>query len=102
MSRPRRSPRRPSAPCRRVCRLRAALDPAPGHDLPSASARHARPPIHDRPASRTMTALNEEVLPVVWSLARIELMLRPGSNFDELVDRLTPTGLLKRERAERE
>lgn len=49
-----------------------------------------------------MTALNEEVLPVVWSLARRELLVRPRSSFDELVDRLTPGGLLKRERAERE
>jgi hypothetical protein len=49
-----------------------------------------------------MTPLNEEVLPVVWSLARRELLVRPRSTFDELVDRLTPTGLLKREKAERE
>src|SRR4051794_20191842 len=49
-----------------------------------------------------MTPLNEEVLPVVWSLAHRELLVRPRSTFDELVDRLTPTGLLKRERAERE
>jgi hypothetical protein len=49
-----------------------------------------------------MTQLNEEVLPVVWSLARRELVVRPGPTFDELVDRLTPTGLLKREKAQRE
>lgn len=49
-----------------------------------------------------MTALNEEVLPVVWSLAHRELLVRPRSTFDEVVDRLTPTGLLKREKAERE
>jgi hypothetical protein len=49
-----------------------------------------------------MTALNEEVLPVVWSLAYRELILRPRSPFDEVVDRLTPIGLLKREKAERE
>lgn len=49
-----------------------------------------------------MTQLNEEVLPVVWSLARRELLIRPGPTFDELVDRLTPTGLLKREKAQRE
>ena len=49
-----------------------------------------------------MTALNEEVLPVVWSLARRELLVRPDPTFDELVERLTPTGLLQRERAQRE
>lgn len=49
-----------------------------------------------------MTALNEEVLPVVWSLAHRELLVRPRATFDELADRLTPTGLLKREKAERE
>ena len=49
-----------------------------------------------------MTALNEEVLPIVWSLARRELLVRPRPTFDEVVDRLTPTGLLKREKAERE
>jgi hypothetical protein len=49
-----------------------------------------------------MTPLNEEVLPVIWSLARRELLVRPGASFDELVERLTPTGLLKREKAQRE
>ena len=100
--RPRRPPRHCPAPGRSVRRPSTALVPASGHDLPSASTCHARPPVHDRPPATRMTALNEEILPVVWSLARRELLVRPGPTFDELVDRLTPTGLLKRERAQRE
>jgi hypothetical protein len=40
--------------------------------------------------------LNETVLPAVWSVIRRELATRPGQPRNELVARLTPSGLIRR------
>src|SRR5262245_5543976 len=43
-----------------------------------------------------MADLNEAVLPSVWTLARRALAQDPAPSVDALVERLTPTGLLRR------
>ncbi len=43
-----------------------------------------------------MPDLNETVLPVVWSIARLTLLDTPAKSLDELVERLTPAGLIER------
>ena len=43
-----------------------------------------------------MSDLNETVLPAVWSVIRRELAARPGQPRDDLVARLTPSGLIRR------
>jgi hypothetical protein len=43
-----------------------------------------------------MSQLDEAVLPAVWSLIRGELLARPLQRRDELIDRLTPVGLIER------
>jgi hypothetical protein len=43
-----------------------------------------------------MSQLDEMVLPAVWSLIRSELVAGPGPTRDELIQRLTPVGLIDR------
>jgi hypothetical protein len=43
-----------------------------------------------------MADLNETVLPSVWTLARRALVQGPAASLDVLIERLTPTGLLRR------
>ena len=43
-----------------------------------------------------MSDLNETVLPAVWSVIRRELAARPGQPRNDLVARLTPSGLIRR------
>lgn len=43
-----------------------------------------------------MSDLNETVLPAVWSVIRRELAARPGQPRNDLVGRLTPSGLIRR------
>ena len=61
-----------------------------------ADAPRDRQPPGDHRQARGMADLNETVLPSVWTLARRALAQGPAPSVDALIERLTPTGLLRR------